>query len=134
MDIVSGMPMPPPETGGILGCRKGCIDTFVYDEGVPDLGRMAYTPQTAYLNAIIKNWYNEGIEFCGILHTHPNGQRGLSGADVQYINYIMDVMPNFVKKLYFPLVFPGACMIGYCAKKKKEKIIIATDDIIIIKE
>lgn len=134
MDIVSSMAVPPPETGGILGSRNGCINMFVHDEGVPDLGRMVYIPQTAYLNAIIKSWHNEGIEFCGILHTHPYGQRELSGSDVQYINCIMEMMPNSVNRLYFPLVFPGVCMISYCATNKKGKIIIAADDIIILKE
>ena len=108
----------PPEAGGILGSRNGCICVFVYDPGTPDISRNCYTPDVDFLNSIIEQWQEEGITFCGIVHSHPPGQQNLSEADLSYIQTILDCMPVRIQELYFPITIPGEGIFPYLARRK----------------
>lgn len=121
----------PPEAGGILGCVDGCVCAFVYDPGTPDLTRGCYTPNVAFLNDVIARWQTEGITFCGIVHSHPKGQRSLSEADLDYIKVILDHMPPQISALYFPIVIPGEGVFSYLARRGTT---VTLDRIIITKE
>lgn len=103
----------PPEAGGILGQQNGCICAFAYDPGTPDLTRNCYTPNVDFLNRIIAQWLEQGITFCGIIHSHPPGQRQLSEADLSYIRAIRDCMPEQISELYFPIIIPGEGIFPY---------------------
>lgn len=107
----------PPEAGGILGSRNGCICAFVYDPGTPDISRNCYTPDVDFLNSVIEQWQEEGITFCGIVHSHPAGHRKLSNVDLAYIQTIMNCMPAQIRELYFPVIIPGEGIFPYQAKR-----------------
>ena len=121
----------PPEAGGILGSSNGCVCAFVYDPGTPDLTRNCYTPDVKFLNQIIAQWQAQGIQFCGIVHSHPPGQINLSEADLIYIQAIMDCMPEQIQELYFPIIIPGEGVFSYLSKRGYT---ITLDNITIIKE
>lgn len=107
----------PPEAGGILGSSDGCICAFVYDPGTPDMSRNCYTPDVDFLNRIIEQWQDQGIAFCGIVHSHPPGQQNLSEADLEYIQTILNCIPKQIHALYFPIVIPGEGIFPYLAKR-----------------
>ena len=121
----------PPEAGGILGSRNGCVCAFVYDPGTPDMTRNCYTPDVDFLNRVIAQWQTEGITFCGIVHSHPPGQQNLSEADRAYIQTILDWMPDRIQELYFPIVIPGDGIFPYLARRGS---VITLDRIKITKE
>ena len=121
----------PPEAGGILGSKNGCICAFVYDPGTPDMSRNCYTPDVVFLNRVIEQWQEEGITFCGIVHSHPPGQSNLSEADLDYIQNIMDCMPEAIQELYFPVVIPGDSIFPHLAQRG---VAVSSDKITIIKE
>lgn len=107
----------PPEAGGILGSKDGCVCAFVYDPGTPDISRNCYTPDVDFLNSVIEQWQEEGITFCGIVHSHPAGHRKLSNVDLAYIQTIMNCMPAQIRELYFPVIIPGEGIFPYQAKR-----------------
>lgn len=106
-------PTVPPETGGILGRRKGVICAVFYDEGLIHTESAVYQPNVDRLNQCIYEWEQEEIEFCGMFHTHFPGQETLSTGDKIYIQKIMESMPDQIKRLYFPIVIPGEKVISY---------------------
>ena len=131
-DILYAFPAVPPESGCILGSRDGMIEWFAHDSGSLIQDAAVYTPDTRRLNGIIDQWAEEQIEFCGLAHSHPDGQDSLSGSDIVYIDAIMRAMPGSVKRLFFPLVFPGKKMIAFTAFWNRDKIEILSDEIIIL--
>ena len=58
----------------------------------------------------------------------------LSKNDRSYIIKILSVMPLCIQYLYFPLVFPGEKIKGYCARRNGNNIDIVEDNIDIIKK
>lgn len=111
----------PPEQGGILGMKNGVISAFVLDNSEQKTESAEYSPNTQFLNRQIEKWADEGIEFCGILHSHPSGQTTLSGSDMEYIKELYHVNP-WLEKTYFPLIIDGCDMIVYAVEKSNGKI------------
>lgn len=111
----------PPEQGGILGMKDGVISAFVLDNSEQKTESAEYSPNTQFLNRQIEKWADEGIEFCGILHSHPSGQTTLSGSDMEYIKELYHVNP-WLEKTYFPLIIDGCDMIIYAVEKSNGKI------------
>lgn len=111
----------PPEQGGILGMKNGVISAFVLDNSEQKTESAEYSPNTQFLNRQIEKWADEGIEFCGILHSHPSGQTTLSGSDMEYIKELYHVNP-WLEKTYFPLIIDGCDMIIYAVEKSNGKI------------
>lgn len=93
----------PPETGGILGMKDNCISSFYYDEDGSGTDN-TYIPDFKRINYVLQMWNLSGIEFAGIIHSHPSDMRQLSYADVRYAVQIMN--ENDLSELYFPLVIP----------------------------
>lgn len=124
-------PAVPPENGCILGSKDGVICVFSYDGGNPITHRAIYSPNVFMLNQVIARWTSEGIRFAGLCHSHPQGQTSLSGSDIAYIGTIMGAMPDSVKTLYFPLVFPGQKILSFVAHRHNERVDIQPDDITI---
>ena len=108
----------PPEQGGILGMKNGVI---VLDNSEQKTESAEYSPNTQFLNRQIEKWADEGIEFCGILHSHPSGQTTLSGSDMEYIKELYHVN-LWLEKTYFPLIIDGCDMIVYAVEKSNGKI------------
>ncbi len=129
--LLNAFPAVPPEAGAIIGSVDGIICAFAYDEGASRSDRAIYSPNVDSLNRIIEEWAIRGIEFCGIVHSHPSDQRSLSESDRQYIVHIMQAMPPSVGQLFFPLVFPGDTMLSFSARNTPSKVSISTEDIII---
>lgn len=122
-----------PEHGGILGCKNSIIITVHHDKGIQtDSG--SYQPDIAALNRIISIWQQKGIQFGGMFHTHFITWDALSEADKEFITIIMKAMPDSLKNLYFPLVFPNNKIIPFLASRKKDGISITKDIINIIDE
>jgi proteasome lid subunit RPN8/RPN11 len=111
----------PPEQGGILGMKNGVISAFVLDNSEQKTESAEYSPNTQFLNRQIEKWADEGIEFCGILHSHPSGQTTLSGSDMEYIKELYHVN-LWLEKTYFPLIIDGCDMIVYAVEKSNGKI------------
>lgn len=111
----------PPEQGGILGMKDGVISAFVLDNSEQKTESAEYSPNTQFLNRQIEKWADEGIEFCGILHSHPSGQTTLSGSVMEYIKELYHVN-LWLEKTYFPLIIDGCDMIVYAVEKSNGKI------------
>lgn len=89
----------PIESGGIIGSTGKTVDTFYLDEDNHNYD--CYIPDTAKLNAKIKDWTENGISFAGLIHSHANGCRQLSNADKQYA---IEIFKAAKRAVYFPIV------------------------------
>jgi len=96
----------PAETGGLLiGNRSdGTIKEFVFDSNGKTSGA-AYSPDTKFCNTIIKNARKNGMDFLGMIHSHPRGYTSLSGeyGDIGYIKDIFSAMPS-LDKILVPII------------------------------
>lgn len=116
------------EVGGILGEKNGVICEFVLDEGSSLQHRCSYVPDVCFLNKQIECWSANNIIFVGMFHTHLGGSRKLSLGDMQYIEKIMNYMPDYVSKLYFPIiVFPENEIVFYKAIKNESEVFITEE-------
>ena len=131
-DIMLSCHKVPPEMGGIIGERYGIVDTVIVDLGVQGLKPGVYSPNIDFINQIIDEWCEVGINFVGIFHTHAKQWPNLSSSDQKYIEKIMCSMPQNVDKLLFPLVFPGEYIKWYIAEKQIEGIEIYESTINIV--
>ena len=126
-------PSVPPECGGILGAdRENTINHIRFDKGIRTGNGGVYIPNIPFLNRLIEEWAEDGIEFQGIFHTHAPHWPELSHDDRVYIIDILNVMPRNIMQLYFPLVFPGRNIKGYCVNRRNGITDIVDDDIEII--
>lgn len=131
--ILYNTPFPSPETGGILGRLNGVVTSYISDIGVDD-GRIGkYVPSIPYLNEQIRLWYDQNIMFCGIYHTHFEGDIKLSGGDILYITNILKQFQPYVDDLLFPLVFPQKEIIFYGARLQNGIVKIHDENVLIVK-
>ena len=100
-EIMQGIGTLPPEAGGMLGIKEGVICAFFEDRH--SRHRTAYLPDIATLNRQIAAWAANGIDFIGIVHSHPGDAPFLSGADMQYAERIFAANPQ-MNCIAFPLV------------------------------
>lgn len=131
-EIVKNVPDIPPESGGILGEYNDVISCVVFDSGIQkdNWKPCCYTPDVKKLNICIEKWREQGIEFCGIFHTHFNGISTLSEGDKRYIRKIMFAMPSSKKKIYFPIVIlPEREIKVYVCVNHQGKLYITEDGI-----
>ena len=127
-DLLLKTPVPPPESGGILGGHAGVITRYFADEGSSHMPAH-YRPCVDKLNCIIEQWKSEDVEFYGIYHSHYKGDRFLSLRDVQYIEKIMRSLPKAFDTLYFPIVLPQQEIIAYRADRMDKEICIVCEEI-----
>lgn len=100
-------------------CDRGrTITHFVYDTSSPCLDSAVYIPNTTFMNLRIAEFAAQGIQFCGIVHSHPPKQDTLSAEDIKYIRKVLAAMPTSVDKLYFPIMFPHQTVIPFSAHKE----------------
>ena len=105
-DQLLSTPAPPPETGGFLGRRSGVVCPLCRDFSLQSQAFLRYTPSQARLDKAITDWRTDGIQFCGIYHTHPANQRRLSTADRQFITAFLNANPAIAEPFLFPVVVP----------------------------
>ncbi len=106
-----------PEEGGMLLSNDGglTITDFIFDPN-SDRSGVAYSPNSDFLNTVIKEQRDKGNHFAGIIHSHPNGLTGLSrgfgggfrssgytASDEEAIYKLCGDMRS-TPKLYFPVV------------------------------
>lgn len=87
----------PAEQGGILGgVRKpGNVEVthFLFDEKAADRSGVAYTPNNAFLNHVIKQeWKPQGVEYLGSIHSHPANCKRPSAGDEIYAKSILETL------------------------------------------
>lgn len=134
--IVSKVPGHPPEIGGILGGQNNVISCVIFDYGMrwQSPRKCHYTPDVEYLNKCIADWEERRIDFYGIFHTHFFGVDTLSEGDRQYMERIMQVMPNSKLELYFPIVvLPARKIVSYMCYRDGGKIRIVEDTTNLVK-
>ena len=132
-DVMEKCAISHIETGGILGGKNDIIFKFEFDKGTNLSSVQHYYPNIEGLNACLENWLIENIDFYGIVHSHIHKLRDLSSNDIQYIQTIMNAMPEKIQLLFFPIVLPGKEMLSFKAIRQNNKINIVTDDIKIYK-
>lgn len=101
--------------------KDGLVSDYILDNASPILNRAIYVPNTEFLNKCIEGWIDKYIEFCGIVHSHPNGQDTLSSGDMEYIKALYEVNPQ-LKNSYFPLVLNGQEFKIYSVERNGEGI------------
>ena len=131
--IMCNTPSVPPESGGILGSVNDIITNYIPDSGLHDGNIGKYIPSIPYLNEQIRLWYDQNIKFCGIYHTHFEGDIKLSGGDILYINNILKQFQPYMDNLLFPLVFPQKEIIFYSAKLQNGIVKIYDENVIFVK-
>ncbi len=114
--LLYSSPCVPPESGGVIGGNNKIVTCFVADAGKISTEFNRYQPDTDKLNHIISKWFENGINFMGLFHTHPSGDEKLSQADLIYIKSIMTSIKEYTTSLYFPIVIPKEKIIGFCAE------------------
>lgn len=85
LDIIKTLKDGKVEAGGIIGSKDGQIVEFDFDRACT-VGE--YVPDIIKLNGIIKKWYESGIEFAGIIHSHMDSKK-LSYSDIEYARAII---------------------------------------------
>lgn len=127
--IVENTPLVPPETGGILGINyENIITEYYQDFGTKDSKNYCYIPNVDNLNSIINLWYEKGIQFVGIYHSHSDCDTTLSYKDIKYITDILMSLKDITDILYFPLVFPTQKMIFFKATIHNMQVDISIED------
>lgn len=131
--VVQTTPLVPPETGGILGVNyKNIITEYYQDFGTHDSKDFCYIPNVDNFNLIINMWYQKGIQFVGIYHSHNDYDTTLSFKDIKYIKDILISIRDITNILYFPLVFPTQKMIFFKAEMYNTQVNISIEDFKII--
>lgn len=130
-EILSHYTSVPPECGGILGKKEDLIVDYIHDNTHPILNRAIYAPDTELLNRCIEEWSEKNIEFCGFVHSHPDGQNILSSGDMEYIKLLYEVNPQ-LKNTYFPLILNGRELKVYSAERNGDGISVKPDSLEII--
>lgn len=129
--ILRTLPLPPPESGGIIGGKCNIVSAYICDTmPAKQIHDECYFPNVEFLNESIRIWSEQGIEFYGVFHSHFIGT-DLSVGDTRYIEKIMMNMPGSISELFFPIIV-SCQMIGYKATKYDSKVVITKDDIIIV--
>ena len=120
-----------PEIGGILGGNDRIIYKFELDKGLGYERNFCYYPNPRRLNNILTEWCKNGIEFYGIIHSHPHNQYTLSNGDLRYISTILEYMPKSIPWLYFPLILDSKEIISFKACITSKKLVINRDKVYI---
>ena len=127
--IVMGCPKAPPETGCLLGGRKGIIRFYEFDSGIFCGEPGCYIPDVNSLNLRIQQWQEDDIRFYGIAHSHCTNSKCLSDGDKCYIVRIMQSLPVNIEYLYFPLIFPREEILSFEAIRSGGGVRIVFDSI-----
>ena len=93
----------PPEQGGILGGTFDTVTKFYFDSDAKrDFAH--YYPSAKQLNVVLKDWYPEGTQFLGIIHSHQFGDMRLSPRDIDVAREIIGKNSSLCDHLFFPII------------------------------
>lgn len=95
----------PAEQGGILGGRRvaGLVTDYHFDTSAARTST-TYTPEVELLNTLLREeWNPAGIDFLGVVHSHPAGFSRPSGGDHVYAQRILEALPQ-LDRLLMPIV------------------------------
>lgn len=97
-EITKGIATRKPERGGALGmdAKSGRIVRFYLDDQGSRTSAM-YSPNAGKITEIINAWEEEGISFCGMIHSHPGQLCQPSEGDFRYAGQILSAMPQTLK-------------------------------------
>ena len=98
-DILETIGNAPIESGGIIGIKNNVICAYYFDKCTYNK-ESKYVPNISRLNSVIKKWHKQGIEFAGIVHSHPNSYNKPSLSDGDYAKILME-NNNFLNRLFF---------------------------------
>lgn len=94
----------PAESGGFLGSSDGeTIDHFYFDS-TAKTSPSTYSPDTATVNSILKEWNEKGVKLVGNVHSHPDGCTYPSLADIEYAEKIKSALG--IKKFLIIIIQP----------------------------
>lgn len=96
--IIEGIATKKPEHGGALGMdtKTGQIVRFYLDDQGARTS-VEYSPDAEKITEIINSWEEEGIAFCGMIHSHPGQFCQPSEGDYRYAKRILAAMPQTLK-------------------------------------
>lgn len=118
----------PYELGGFLGKRE-VICKFQLDFNTQQ-EKGSYNPNHSLFYKTISDWCKNGIQFCGIMHTHAENQNGISKEDEKFITAIMNENKRiFDDMLHFPIVIPQKEIIMFSAFWEKGHVKIKQSEI-----
>lgn len=103
-DLLKSYPECETEIGGIIGGKDGIITHVFFDKQNRENDCYKYIPNVKLLNKVIENWFQSGIDFYGMFHSHPNNENTFSEDDIKYIKSIINSMPDSYLNV-FPLLF-----------------------------
>ncbi len=80
------------ERGFLLGTTAG-LGIVTHWQVIPPLraGTYFFTPDTRAAKAILRQWADQGICFCGFLHAHPKGKDEVSQHDWEFAYKLLQV-------------------------------------------
>lgn len=92
------------EKGALLGCKTS-LNHLEICCALPALqaGMYFYTPNTHAADEIIRTWSEQGICFCGLIHSHITEKDDLSDADIVYAN-------NLINTFNLPVLWFGLAL------------------------
>lgn len=99
--VVETLRAAPVESGGILGIKDNVICAYCFDDTYNSYSE--YVPNTDVLNDVIDRWHDEGIDFIGIVHSHPNSYNKPSEKDLIYLQKLV-INNDFLTRIIFPIV------------------------------
>lgn len=108
--------------------KDGIVCSYEHDSSVQLQKQAIYEPNVSFLNQCIDKWADDGIQFCGIVHSHPDGQDTLSSGDIEYIDNLYKANPE-LKKTFFPLVLNGCDIIVYAVERNGNKVLVTADSL-----
>lgn len=93
------------EKGVLLGCTTS-LNRLEKCCALParQAGLYFYTPNTHAADEIIRTWSEQGICFCGLIHSHITEKDDLSDADIVYAN-------KLIKTFTLPVLWFGLALV-----------------------
>lgn len=95
--------MQPAERGMMIGRSRDGVIRYCEIDQHGHCSAAAYDPDIEHMNAVIKRWNKEEIEFAGFIHSHPGGIRNPSEHDHWYAGEILACFKK-LELMWMPIV------------------------------
>lgn len=103
--ILSSIGSLRPEQGGALGMNESGVITSFFHDQTASKSSCTYSPNNKLVTQVINTWEEEGISFCGMIHSHPGTYGSPSNGDMIYAERILKAMPKKLNgKMHMPIV------------------------------
>lgn len=103
--IIEAIGTQEPEQGGALGMDKNGVVTHFYHDEDASVSGCTYTPSNKEITQVIQRWEQDGIRFCGMIHSHPGTAGVPSPGDMEYAERILAAMPETLAgTMHMPIV------------------------------